>query len=345
MGLPKDSGLHLRAKWPRGAHNLITDVPGVTVGHVTRHDGDIHTGVTVILPHQGNLFRDKVMAGASVINGFGKSAGLVQVEELGCIETPIVLTNTLSVGTCVTALVRHALSLNPDIGVTTGTVNALVTECNDGRLNDIRGLHVTEADVFTALSSADTVFEEGAVGGGSGMVCLGVKGGIGSASRILTFDGTEHHIGALVMSNFGSPGNLMIGGKLYDTSLINAESRKDTGSIIIIMATDIPLSERQLRRTAKRATFALGRVGSYGGNGSGDIAIAFTTANRIPHYSDRAVLPLQMLDDERIDAVFSAAVEVTEEAIVSSLYHAETTVGVRGNRALGLRDFIKTYMP
>ena len=342
MGLPENSGFELHAKWPRGERDLITDVPGVKVGHVTLKEGDVHTGVTAVLPHGGNCFQDKVMAGVSVINGFGKSVGLIQIQELGTIETPILLTNTLSVGTACEELTRYMLEGNPDIGVTTGTVNCVVTECNDGRLNDIRGLHVRPEHVRQALESAGEDFEEGAVGGGTGMVCLGLKGGIGSASRRVEADGRTYTVGALVMSNFGAPGNLIIGGKHYDTNL-GREERKDEGSIIMLLATDIPLNERQLKRLAKRSMVALGRVGSYCGNGSGDIAIAFTTANRLPHYSEKNILETKMFYDENIDRVFVAGVEAVEEAIISSLYHAETTTGVRGNCYLGLRDFVARY--
>lgn len=342
MGLPENSGFDLHAKWPRGERDLITDVPGVKVGHVTLKEGDIHTGVTAVLPHGGNCFQDKVMAGVSVINGFGKSVGLIQIQELGTIETPILLTNTLSVGTACEELTRYMLEGNPDIGVTTGTVNCVVTECNDGRLNDIRGLHVRPEHVREALANAREDFEEGAVGGGTGMVCLGLKGGIGSASRRVEVDGQTYTVGALVMSNFGAPGNLIIGGKHYDTNL-GRDERKDEGSIIMLLATDIPLNERQLSRLAKRSMVALGRVGSYCGNGSGDIAIAFTTANRLPHYSEKNILETRMFYDENIDRVFVAGVEAVEEAIISSLYHAETTTGVRGNCYLGLRDFVARY--
>lgn len=342
MGLPENSGFDLHAKWPRGERDLITDVPGVKVGHVTLKEGDIHTGVTAVLPHGGNCFQDKVMAGVSVINGFGKSVGLIQIQELGTIETPILLTNTLSVGTACEELTRYMLEGNPDIGVTTGTVNCVVTECNDGRLNDIRGLHVRPEHVREALANAGENFEEGAVGGGTGMVCLGLKGGIGSASRRVEVDGQTYTVGALVMSNFGAPGNLIIGGKHYDTNL-GRDERKDEGSIIMLLATDIPLNERQLSRLAKRSMVALGRVGSYCGNGSGDIAIAFTTANRLPHYSEKNILETKMFYDENIDRVFVAGVEAVEEAIISSLYHAETTTGVRGNCYLGLRDFVARY--
>ena len=343
MGLPQNSGLEIYSKRDRGARNLITDVPGVKVGQVTIQHGEVNTGVTAVLPHGGNLFQEKVMAGVSVINGFGKSAGLVQIEELGTIESPIILTNTLSTGTALTAMVKYMMAQNPDIGVSTGTVNCVVTECNDGRLNDIRGLHVREDDVLQAVESASEDFVEGAEGGGTGMVCLGLKGGIGSSSRTLQIDGQLYTVGALVMSNFGEAGNLVIGGRHIDTRKCSEDCKKDTGSIIIVIATDVPLSERQLKRVAKRSMIALGRVGSYCGNGSGDIAIAFTTANRQPHYSSRNILDTKMFYDENIDCVFEAAVEAVEESILSSLYHAETTTGVRGNTYIGLREFLAKY--
>ena len=335
MGLTEKCGLNLHSKWKHGHRNLITDVPGVKVGNVTINDGDIHTGVTAVLPHEGNIFRDKVMAGVSVINGFGKSIGLIQIEELGTIETPIILTNTLSIGTAWNAMTKYMLGQNEDIGVSTGTVNCVITECNDGRLNDIRGLHVTEENVLEAVKRADVEFEEGAVGGGTGMVCLGVKGGIGSSSRIVNVEGKDYTIGALVMSNFGCAGNLVIGGKHYDTSKYSQFPEKDDGSIIMLIATDIPLSERQLKRVSKRAMISLGRVGY--------IAITFTTANRIEHYSQKNILETKMFFDEKIDMVFEAAVEAVEEAIVSSLWHAETMEGIRGRKVLGLKEFIKIY--
>ena len=336
--------INLNHKHKNGALNLITDVPGVKVGHSTIKDGNIQTGVTAIIPHEGNVFKEKVMAGAEVINGFGKSIGILQVKELGTIETPIILTNTLSIGTAFTALCKYMLEQNEDIGVSTGTVNCLVTECNDGELNDIRGLHITEDNIYDALENADVDFEEGAVGGGTGMYCLGVKGGIGSASKVINIDGKDYTVGSLVMSNFGAEKELIIDGKHYDTpGLINERKKepKDKGSIIMIIATDIPLSERQLNRVCKRATISLGRTGSFCGNGSGDIAIAFTTANKLNHYSESNILEYKMFYDENIDIVFEAAVEAIEEAIISSLYHADTTVGVRNTKAVGLREFLE----
>ena len=282
MGLPKDCKVDLQNKFPKGKRNLISDVPGVKVGHVTLKDDEkfIHTGVTAILPHEGNLFQEKVAAGACVINGFGKSAGLVQIEELGTIETPILMTNTLSVGAGLNGLIQYMLKDNEDIGVSTGTVNCVVTECNDGELNDIRGMHVKEEHVLEALAKADEDFAEGGVGGGTGMCCMGLKGGIGSASRIITCNEKEYTLGAIVMSNFGVLGNLRIDGKRIKTELPK-EEKPEKGSIIIVLGTDIPLSDRQLKRIAKRATVGLARVGSFLGNGSGDIAIAFSNGKKM----------------------------------------------------------------
>ncbi len=326
-----------------GQRNLITDVPGVTVGHVTlRNGGSMCTGVTAILPHEGDLFHNKVMAASCVFNGYGKTTGLVQVDELGTIEAPIVLTNTLSVGTATTAVIRYMMERNPDIGREAGTVNVVVGECNDGSLNDIRGLFVEEETVFSALDACSEDFAEGAVGAGTGMCCLGFKGGIGSASRVVTLDGNNYTLGALVLSNFGGAGRLTIDGSHVGREIQEKMvETPDKGSIIMIIATDIPLSERQLKRVARRAGVGLSRTGSYMGNGSGDIAIAFSTANRLPHTSDKAILPFSMVIDDKMDPVFDMTAEAVEEAIVSSLWHAETTEGRDGRVMRGLREMLE----
>lgn len=341
MGLPEGSGLDLYSMHPHGRKNLISDVPGVTVGHKTVTDGkEIHTGVTAILPHGGDVFHDKLTAGVTVINGFGKSTGLVQIKELGTLETPILMTNTLSVGTCMTALVKYMLARNADIGVDTGTVNCVVTECNDGKLNDIRGLHVQESDAFDALNSASPDFAEGAVGAGTGMCCLGLKGGIGSSSRTFVADGQEYSVGALVLANFGNSGFLTIGGDHIGRRISKLQQEAEQGSSIMIVATDVPLNERQLERVAERTMVALGRTGSCCGNGSGDISLAFSTSNRYPHYSSEKILPSRYFHDAEIDDVFECAIEATEEAIISALYHAKTTCGVRGNVVHSLREYL-----
>ena len=342
MGLPENSGIILAGRYEKGPRNLITDVPGVAVGHRTLEDDSrhIHTGVTAILPHRGNLFREKVAAGISVINGFGKSAGLIQVKELGSIETPIIMTNTFSVGTAVNALTKYMLEQNADIGVTTCTVNSLVTECNDGELNDIRGMHVTEDDVFNALGCASESFEEGAVGAGTGMICMGLKGGIGSASRRLQLDDDTFTIGALVLSNFGEAGNLRIDGRRIKHISCEA-SEGDKGSVIILIATDIPLDSRQLERMAKRSAASLGRVGSFMGTGSGDIAVAFSTGNIIPHYPDKAFIECRTASENMMDRIFEATVETVEESVISSLYHGRTITGIRNRTAPGLQDILR----
>ena len=247
------------------------------------------TGVTALLPHPGDIFHDKVMAASHVINGFGKTTGLVQIEELGTLETPILFTNTLSVGTVETALVKYMLDRNPDICETTGSVNPVVCECNDSGLNDIRGLHVTEENVWAALADCRADFAEGAVGAGRGMRCHGLKGGIGSSSRIVAFDGCDYTIGVLVLTNFGSRSCLRIAGRPVGRLLAEAEDKvdddPDKGSIVAVIATDLPADSRQLRRMAKRVTVGIARCGGYIGNGSGEIVVAFSTANRIPHWA------------------------------------------------------------
>ena len=327
-------------KLPKGALDKISDVPGVTVGHCTLADGVVQTGVTALLPHPGDIFHEKVLAASHVINGFGKTTGLVQIDELGTLETPILFTNTLSVGTAQTALVKYMLEKNPDICETTGSVNPVVCECNDCGLNDIRGLHVTEQHVFAALADCKADFAEGAVGAGRGMRCHGLKGGIGSASRVVALDGKDYTIGALVMSNFGSAGNLTVDGRHLgrDIKAMLDGKKKDQGSIIMLLATDIPLSERQLKRICRRAGVGLARTGSFYGNGSGDIAIAFTTANRVPHFGKGAFVSMQMMDDDKIDPVLEMSAEAVEEAIISSLWHAETLTGRAGRVQHGLRE-------
>ena len=341
MGVQRSFGFTL-GRMEKGKLNKITDVPGVRVGHVTRHEGDINTGVTAILPHTGDMFHDKCPAASHVINGFGKSIGLVQVNELGTIETPLLLTNTLSVGTAATALVKYMLERNPDICETTGSVNPVVCECNDAGLNDIRGLHVTEEHVFAALADCKADFAEGAVGAGRGMRCHGLKGGIGSASRVVELDGKPYTIGALVLSNHALFDDLIVGGTPVQALLdAHVPPHEDKGSIITVLATDIPLSERQLRRLCHRAIVGLSRAGSYCGNGSGEIVIAFTTANRVPHYSEKALLPMTMLHDDAINPLFRAVAECVEESVLSSLFHAETVTGCHGKTVKCLTDLLE----
>ena len=236
---------------------------------------------------------------------------------------------------------KYMLQRNPDICETTGSVNPVVCECNDSGLNDIRGLHVTEEHVFAALADCRADFAEGAVGAGRGMRCHGLKGGIGSASRQVELDGKTYTIGALVLSNHAVFDDLVVAGTPIQT-LLDAKipPHEDKGSIITVLATDIPLSERQLRRLCHRALVGLSRTGSYCGNGSGEIVIAFTTANRMPHYADTAILPMAILHDDAINPLFRAVAECVEESVLSSLLHAETVTGNHGRTVRCLTELL-----
>ncbi|HYG85764.1 MAG TPA: P1 family peptidase [Azospirillum sp.] len=323
-----------------GARNAITDVPGVQVGHCTIADGAVQTGVTAIVPHAGNLYRDKPVAAADVLNGFGKSVGLMQVDELGTLETPILLTNTLSVGTCATALVRRAIGRNPDIGRTTATVNPVVCECNDGFLSDIQALAVAEAHAWAALDAAGTEAAVGAVGAGRGMSAFGFKGGIGTASRRLTLDGGGFHLGVLVLANFGRAGDLRLPDGRRVAPPAGPAGGTEKGSVIVIAATDVPLDHRQLRRVARRAGVGLARVGSFWGNGSGDIALAFTTGNRVNHDEAADIVSFRVLNEGRIDRLFEAMADATQEAVLDALVAAEPLTGRDGHHRPSLADLL-----
>ncbi|WP_420104261.1 P1 family peptidase [Bosea sp. (in: a-proteobacteria)] len=323
-----------------GPLNAITDVPGVVVGHCTLSEGDLRTGFTAILPHRGNLFRRKLRAGCEVINGFGKSAGLMQLAELGQIETPLLLTNTLSVGTGFEALVSRALAANPDIGRETGTVNPLVLECNDGFLSDIRARALTQDHAFAALDAAvGGPVAEGAIGAGTGMSAFGFKGGIGSASRCLRLDGQDFTLGALVLANFGVAGDLVLpdGRKPLPP---DAGTVAERGSVIIVLATDVPLESRQLTRVARRAGAGLARLGAFWGNGSGDIALAFSTADPIDHDEPGDLAPLRVLNENRIDNLFRAAADATQEAVLNAMVAAPALTGRDGHRRPSLADWL-----
>lgn len=343
---------------PTGPGNAITDVGGVLVGQSTIRWGDgplrpgegpARTGVTVILSHPGNLFREKVPAAFHVINGFGKSIGGVQIAELGTIEGPIALTSTLCVGRVADALVTHAMRENPDIGITTSTVNPVVGECNDGYLNDIQGRHVREEHVLGAIAAAASgPVAEGAVGAGTGMIAFGWKAGVGTASRIIPEHLGGWRVGVLVLANHGRSDQLVIAGvpvgRLLATGPTKAEP-PERGSIVVVVATDAPLLDRGLGRLARRVAFGLARTGSLGGHGSGDIAIAVSTARsvRIPHEPAQPLLALELLpDDDRgetaspIDSLFQGVVEATEEAVLNSLFAAETMVGRDGHTSPAL---------
>ncbi|WP_226675342.1 DmpA family aminopeptidase [Mesobacillus jeotgali] len=323
-----------------GSNNCITDVPGVKVGHVTldfplddKGEEYACTGVTSILPHGGNLFKEKVTAASYVLNGFGKTTGLVQVNELGTIEAPIMLTNTFAVPAVTQGTLEYMLAENEEIGETTGTINIVVGECNDSHLNSIRHFSVKPEHAKQAIKKASTLpAEEGAVGAGKGMVCFGHKGGIGTASRAVKSADT-YTVGCMVLSNFGKKEELMAG-KYGIESIKTGLSETADGSIIIILATDAPLSDRQLLRLAKRCGIGLGRTGSHFSHGSGDIVIAFSTANQTSHYSNEFILSSRQVRDDHplMNELFTAAAEATEEAILNSLSQAETTKGRKGRR-------------
>lgn len=336
-----------------GPRNAITDVTGIHVGHATLADGPIQTGVTVMRPHSGDIYRDRVPAAATILNGFGKSIGLMQVAELGVLETPIALTNTFSVPSVAQAQIRQCISANPLCGQKLPTVNPLVFECNDGYLNDLQAMAVTEDHYLSAYAAADPAFSEGSVGAGRGMSSFGLKGGIGSASRhTLVANGSQYTVGTLVLSNFGKPSQLILAGRTIGPVLADrlaAASANDTGepekgSIIILIATDAPLDARQLRRLSTRAGAGLARTGSVFGHGSGDIALAFSTAYTLPQDSARSMPNVAMLHDALLDPLFQAVTDGVEQAIIHSLWHAETVVGRKGHRRQAFLELMSDYI-
>lgn len=333
---------------PTGAHNSITDVSGVRVGHTTILSGEgalhpgtgpVRTGVTAILPHEGNLFRDKVSAAVHTINGFGKALGFEQVREMGSLETPILLTNTLNVGKVHDAVVGYMCAQNPDIGISTTTVNPFVMECSDAFLNDIQGRHCGEAHVLAAIAAAADQVIEGNVGAGTAMACYQYKGGIGTASRTV-FDG-QFTIGVLTQTNMGLRPELRVmgipvGWELRDELL--PKRGLGPGSINFVIATDAPLNARQLRRLAVRATHGFARTGAVSQNGSGDFVVAFSTTHRRRHDSTALVEPSEIfVEQERtMDPLFTGVVEATEEAILNALIAAEDMTGRDGNTLYAL---------
>ena len=316
-------------RYQPGPLNAITDVVGVQVGHVTCSEGSrIRTGATAIIPHSGNLFQDKVPAALSVFNGFGKFAGSTQIAELGEIETPVLLTNTLAVGRGIEAINRYTLAQPGNERVV--SLNAVVGETNDSRLNDIRGERPSVDEMLTALSAATAgPVEEGAVGAGTGTVAFGMKGGIGTSSRSVQVAGETYTLGVLVQSNYG--GTLTIGGRPYrpDGEGDGTEKHDKDGSIVMVVATDAPLCARNLKRLAERCFGGLARTGAALSNGSGDYALAFSTAEQVRRTPERrkAIADFPTLSNDAISPLFEAVIEATEEAILNSLTMAVTTEG------------------
>ena len=354
----RDIGIAPGALTP-GPLNAITDVAGVRVGHTTIVEGDtVRTGVTAILPHAGNLFQDKVAGAVFVGNAFGKLAGSTQVQELGTIETPIVLTNTLSVGAAMDAVVRWTLAQPGNDAVR--SVNAVVGETNDGGLNDIRGLHVTRDHVIAAIAGARSgPVEEGAVGAGAGTVAFGWKGGIGTSSRTVRQGHDTWTVGVVVQSNYG--GKLVIDGvpvwkdlspdrarpAVAELSRRSGEAAKADGSCMIVVATDAPLDARNLQRLAARAVFALARTGSTYSNGSGDFAIAFSTHPSLRVTSAAGPQARTVLSTDGVSGLFEAVLDATEEAVDNSLLKATDVTGngltIRAIPVDALQALLKKY--
>ncbi len=323
-----------------GKLNKISDVKGVTVGHCTIDKGAVQTGVTVVLPTPGNPFIDKLQAAQYVINGFGKTSGLVQIDELGQLESPIGLTNTLAVGRVQDALVGYMVKRCADDNCALKSINVVVAECNDSKINAITERCITDEHVEKAIAGATPDFELGSVGAGRAMVCYGLKGGIGSASRLVELNDHTYTIGALVLANHGKLSQLTIDSQKIGAELALNNKRQpavEQGSIVVIIATDAPVDARQLKRLCKRATAGIARTGSEFGNGSGDIVIAFSTANRIKRLDRQASTQLhhyQFLDDSQLDSCFSAVVAAVEDSIISALQNAKPVAGQTEYQAL-----------
>ncbi len=330
---------------PKGPLNKITDVPGVTVGHCTVDTAEHKTGVTVILPAQDNLFQNKLPAACFVWNGFGKTAGLPQIEELGTIETPIALTNTLNVGKVHDALVEYMVQCCEKDNVEMKSLNPIVGECNDSGLNNILKRAVNEKEVFSAIESACADFEEGDVGAGKGTICHGLKGGIGSASRQIELDGKTYTLGVLVQSNYGKLADLIVNHDPIGERILKEQEltdvKVDKGSIMMVVATDLPVSDRQLRRIIKRCSVGLARLGSYVGHGSGEIMIGFSTAYRISHTSEQDVIPTAQMHEGKLDLAFRAAAECCEEAVLNSMVCAHAVTGYKGDTRHSLSEYLK----
>jgi D-aminopeptidase len=331
---PRELGIKIGVLKP-GTNNAITDVANVKVGQMSLIEGEkIRTGVTAIIPHEGNLFQEKVPAAIFIANGFGKLAGISQVQELGNIETPIVLTNTLSVPTAANALIDYTLAQKGNEKVR--SVNPVVGETNDSYLNDIAGRHVKKEDVLRAIEIATTgKVEEGNVGAGTGTICFAWKGGIGTASRVLPSKSGGYTVGVLVQTNFGGVlqvNGVPVGEELKQYFLNDQLNDPADGSCMIVVATDAPLTSRNLERLAKRAIFGLAKTGGIASNGSGDYVIAFSTAKqlRVPHSNPTKFYEAIELRNDDVSPLFLAAIEATEEAIINSMFAAQTMKGANG---------------
>ncbi|MBQ4051805.1 MAG: P1 family peptidase [Oscillospiraceae bacterium] len=326
----------------KGARNNIADVPGIRVGHYTLDTETHKTGVTVVMPPVENPFLEKMTAACHVINGFGKTLGLVQVEELGTLETPIALTNTLNVGRIHDAMVEYMLDICKRDGVDLVSVNPVIAECNDSFLNDVSHRDLGIVELYAAIENACEDFEEGDVGAGKGMTCHSLKGGIGSASRIIELDGEKYTVGVLVLTNYGKLSDLRLpdmenfGRDLAEQLRSDAP---DKGSCIMILATDLPVESRQLLRIIRRCSVGMARLGSYIGHGSGEVVIGFSTADPVRQQEKSGIVSKRVLNEKMIDLPFRAAAEATEEAVLCSMLEAHTVKGFRGERK-ALREYL-----
>lgn len=357
----RDLGISI-GEYPTGPLNSITDVKGVKVGHSTLIEGSgrrkpgngpVRTGVTVIQPNE-DPYNQKVVAGGFVLNGAGEVSGMTQVMEWGLIETPIALTNTLSVGRVSDCIVKWMAEKHPAIQNNVEVIIPVVGECDDSFLNDAVGLHIKPNHVFSALDSvSESLPLEGAVGAGTGMICCDFKAGIGTSSRVVPVGDKKYTIGVLVLSNFGVMEHLRIDG--YPVGRVLAKEQggyhrrvNNYGSIITVIATDMPLVASQINRLCKRAALGIGRVGSYGAHSSGEIIIGFSTTNSVPRNSSEPLVQMTMILDTFLDGAYKAVIEATEESILNSLTMAVEMEGVNGNRipALGLpllKDLYQNY--
>lgn len=324
-----------------GPRNSISDVPGVRVGHCTIDNKSHKTGVTVVMPCDDDIFKNKMVAACHVLNGFGKTAGLMQIEELGVLETPIALTNTLNVGLVHDAMVEYMCLQAEKHGYPLRSVNPVVCECNDASLNDIRRRAVGQPEVFSAIIGASADFAMGDVGAGKGMTCHDLKGGIGSSSRIIDICGEKFTLGVLVLTNHGSLSDLTISGAPVGREIEGRihENTPDMGSCIMIIGTDLPVSSRQLGRIIRRCSVGLARLGSYIGHGSGEVMVGFSTANRIP--DGGGIMTLRCINESQIDKAFRAAAEATEEAVLRSMLMARAVTGYSGKVRRSLAEFWK----
>ncbi len=341
-----------------GKGNKITDVPGVLVGHVTIKNQENHTGVTVILPGTDNAFARKYVAASYVHNGFGKSCGLIQINELGTLETPVALTNTLNVGVVWDALTEYVLRQCERDGIPAKSLNPVVGECNDSQINHIEKRGVRPEHVWKAIECAKADFEEGDVGAGAGTICYGLKGGIGSASRVVDLYGKEYTIGVLVQSNFGATEDFVLDGVRVGERILKYKERKaangtcgletggmglsrsDQGSIMTVLATDLPVSDRQLQRILRRTAVGIARTGAYTGHGSGEVMIGFSTANRIPLKAGEEPEVQSVIHESLINRAFQGAAEAAHEAILNSMACASRTVGLDGQVYWGLGELL-----